>query len=226
MGVLDLLFPKNCVNCGRTGAYICDDCFGKIRPARQICPYCYKASIDGLTHIKCAKKFGIDGLVCPWDYEGVIRRAILSLKFKYATEVGKELFSHFITAVKSPNSKFLIPNSSLLVPVPMHWYNQNVRGFNQAIELGKLLSSEMGWKFVPDLLVKKKQTTSQVELKGDERRQNLKGVFSINPSYLVASSPSVILFDDVFTTGSTLVEAAKALKRAGVTKVWGLTIAR
>ena len=226
MGVIDFLFPKNCLNCGRKGQYICTDCLGKIRPAKQICPYCYKAAIDGITHIKCAKKFGIDGLVCPWDYEGIIRKAILSLKFKYATEVEKELFTHFISVLKSPNSRFLIPDSSILVPVPMYWYNQNVRGFNQSIELGKLLAKEMDWKFVPDLLVKKKKTVSQVELKGDERRQNLKRVFALNPNYQVTSSPSVILFDDVFTTGSTLSEAAKALKRGGVEKVWGLTIAR
>jgi predicted amidophosphoribosyltransferase len=84
----------------------------------------------------------------------------------------------------------------------------------------------MGWKFIPDLLIKNKSTASQVELKGDDRRQNLHGVFSLNPSYILSTIPNILLFDDVFTTGSTLREAAKVLKRAGVEKVWGLTIAR
>jgi len=235
MGVLDLLFPKNCLNCGLFGQYICSQCLAKIRSASQICPYCEKPSIDGLTHIKCTRKFGLDGLICPWEYEGVIRKAILALKFKYATEVGKELSEHFINAIKPSNSlaepdpalqeRFLIPASSLLVPIPLHWHRENVRGFNQSIEVGKTVADSLGWKFVPDLLIKKKQTISQVELRGDERRQNLRGVFALNPSYKLHST-SCILFDDVFTTGSTLIEAAKVLKHSGVEKVWGLTIAR
>jgi predicted amidophosphoribosyltransferase len=67
-------------------------------------------------------------------------------------------------------------------------------------------------------------TASQVELKGDERRQNLKGGFAPNPK--IQLPDSIRLFDDVFTTGSTIREAAKVLKRAVVKKVWALTIAR
>jgi competence protein ComFC len=59
-----------------------------------------------------------------------------------------------------------------------------------------------------------------------ERRRNLQGVFSFNSKYKLSSIPNILIFDDVFTTGSTLKEAAKVLKRVGVKKVWGLTIAR
>ena len=84
----------------------------------------------------------------------------------------------------------------------------------------------MGWKFIPDLLIKNRSTTSQVELSVKERKQNLKGVFSLNPSYVLSPNSSILVFDDVFTTGSTLKEAAKVLKHAGIKKVWGMTIAR
>ena len=225
MGVLDLIFPKTCLDCGRARVYICSDCLAKVRLVKPICPYCEKPSIDGITHVKCQGKFGLDGLIAIWEYEGVIRKALIALKYKYSLEVGHELSSLFLQYL--PNSKFIIPDSAALVPVPLYWYRQNFRGFNQSDLIGKAVSEAKGWKFVPDLLIKKKSTTPQAELKGDERRQNLKGVFAVNPDHsLITNRYSLILFDDVFTTGSTLMEAAKTLKRSGIKKVWGLTIAR
>lgn len=223
MDLLNLIFPKTCLGCGKEGKYICSDCLAKVRVAKPICPYCEKASIDGFTHIKCAKKQGLDGLSAIWEYEGVIRKAILALKYKYSTEVGKELTNLFIRELQMGRNPV---NAGVLVPVPLYWYRENTRGFNQSIEVGKIVAAQMGWKFVPDLLVRKRPTTPQVELSGDARRQNLKGVFSLNPDYILSTIPNILIFDDVFTTGSTLHEAAIVLKRAGVGKVWGLTIAR
>jgi ComF family protein len=118
----------------------------------------------------------------------------------------------------------LIPNSNILVPIPIHWHRENVRGFNQSEEIGKIVAGEMNWEFNPDLLIKTRQTISQVELTVEKRKQNLQGVFTVDSKFQIPDS--IIIFDDVFTTGSTLREAAKVLKRAGVQKVWGLTIAR
>ena len=224
MNLLDLVFPKTCLGCGRPGSYICQDCLAKVRFAQPICPYCERASIDGVTHVKCQRKLGIDGLVSVWEYEGVIRKAILALKYKYATLIGRELSNCFLSAIRSQNNRYNIPNVSSFVPIPIYWHRQNVRGFNQSIEIGKSVAGAMNLKFVPDLLIKNQPTVSQVELKGDERRQNLKGVFTLNLKVQIPDS--VLLFDDVFTTGSTIREAGKVLKRTGVKRVWGLTIAR
>lgn len=166
----------------------------------------------------------MDGLISVWDYEGIVRRAILSLKYKYATEVGRELTGYLTDWLL--NNKKLFTGVSLLVPIPIHWHRENVRGFNQCEEIGKSISVAMNWKYTPDLLIKKQSTVSQVELGGEERSQNLKGAFAINPKYKLNKTSSVLLFDDVFTTGSTLKEATKILKMAGIEKVWGLTIAR
>ena len=221
MSVLDLIFPKTCLGCGKEGKYICGDCLAKVRLLKPACPYCEKASIDGFTHVKCRKKYGLDGLTSIWKYEGVIKKAILALKFKYSTEVGKELSNIYINQLMMGT----IPvKERMLVPIPIHWYRENFRGFNQSMEIGKPVAQEMGWKFVPNLLIKNKSTTSQVELSVKERKQNLRDVFSLDSRFQIPDS--VILFDDVFTTGSTLHEAAKVLKKAGVAKVWGLTIAR
>ncbi len=223
MAFLDLIFPKTCLECGREGEYLCPDCMSKTKPARLICPYCYKPAIDGTTHTRCSKKLGLDGLTSIWEYEGIVRKAVLSLKYKYATELEKELQVYIVSELK----RKLFPSDAFLVPIPIHWHKENVRGFNQSILVGKNIASKMGWRFLPDLLIKKVSTVSQAELSSEKRRKNLKGVFVVstrNSPFIIPDS--VILFDDVFTTGSTMREAAIVLKRAGVEKVWGLTIAR
>ncbi|KKQ92204.1 MAG: hypothetical protein UT58_C0003G0015 [Microgenomates group bacterium GW2011_GWC1_39_7b] len=224
MSLLDLIFPKTCLSCGKEGKYICENCLGKARILKPACPYCEKPSIDGFTHTKCGKKYGLDGLTSFWKYEGVLKKAIWALKFKYATQVGGELASILVRELVTGSH----PVNGTLVPIPIYWQRENVRGFNQSEEIGKLIAKEMGWKFIPDLLIKNKSTKSQVELTVEGRKQNLRGVFCIDPYHksAILNLKSVILFDDVFTTGSTLKEAAKVLKRAGVEKVWGMTIAR
>ncbi len=183
MPILDFIFPKKCLSCGREGKYLCESCLSKVQKIKLVCPYCERASIDGMTHAKCRRAYGLDGLVSIFDYEGVIRKGVLALKYRYATEIAAEL-------------------------------------------LGNKVAKSFGWKCIQDLLVRKKQTTPQAELKGDVRRQNIRGVFGLSPNVLVSQHPNIILFDDVFTTGSTLKEAASVLKRKGVKSVWGLTIAR
>lgn len=221
MGVLDFIFPKTCVECGAEGNYICRKCLDKVRLLQSACPYCEKPSIDGFTHTKCARVYGLDGLTSIWKYEGVIKKAVLALKFRYSTEVGKELAQRFIAGITT--NPMLFPGQ-VLVPIPIYWLRQNVRGFNQSEEIGRMLVQKMGWSFKQNLLIKSKPTASQVELTVEGRTQNLRGAFRVNPD--VGVSNNIVLFDDVFTTGSTLKEAAKVLKRAGVKRVWGLTIAR
>jgi ComF family protein len=221
MSILDLIFPKTCLGCGKEGKYLCDNCLTKVKLLKPACPYCEKVSIDGFTHVKCWKKYGLDGLTSVWDYDGVIKKSIMALKYKYSTEVGKELSNVYIRGLSARPD---LPKNGILVPIPIHWHRENVRGFNQSIEIGKVVAGKMGWKFAPDLLIKEKSTAPQATLSVADRKQNLKDVFTVDPKFQIPDS--IILFDDVFTTGSTLKEAAKVLKHAGVGKVWGLTIAR
>ena len=226
MRILDLVFPKICLGCGKEGRYICGTCLAKVPRAKLVCPYCEKASIDGMTHAKCKRVYGLDGLVSVWSYDGVVRKAILALKYKYATEIANELSSWL--ANELAKKKEVFPKNSILAPIPLFWYKGNFRGFNQSEIIGKEVARKFDWKFIPDILVRKKSGTPQAMLKGDARYQNIRGAFALNPDYLsnhlVPSAP--VLFDDVFTTGSTLKEAASVLKRKGAKSVWGLTIAR
>ena len=186
MGILDLVFPKTCLECKKEGKYICEDCLKKVPPGGWVTKHTFSL----------------------FRYKGVIRKAIIALKYKYSIEIAKELAKICIGRLYA--NRFLL--KATLVPIPLHWYHQNFRGFNQSAEIGKIIAGKMGWKFIPDLLVKRKPTTSQVELKG--------------PAYIPNTTPNILVFDDVLTTGSTLKEATDVLYAAGAKKVLGLTIVR
>jgi competence protein ComFC len=225
MAIIDLIFPKKCLNCGKEGRYVCESCLQKVKFAKPICPVCTRASIDGMIHIKCQRPQNLDGLVSFWAYDGVIRKAILGLKYKFALEITKELADLSIEKLKK--SEILTSKKLILVPIPLHWHRENWRGFNQVEEIGKLISRKMGWDFMPDLLVRKTATVPQAELKREQRLTNVRDVFALNFDYKIPDIKyTILLFDDVWTTGTTIKEGAKELKKSGFKKVWGMTIAK
>ena len=223
MDIIGLLFPKKCINCGKDEKYLCEECLAKVKLVNAICAYCQKPSMDGMTHFACQKKTRMDGFISFWDYSGVIRKAILGLKYKFAKELSGEISSlvvrNLISGYKFLDSKWI------LVPIPIHEAREKWRGFNQCVLMGAQIAEKMSWKFRFDVLLKTKKTTPQADLKGKERIGNVVGVFKLNPTYKLKNT-HIILFDDVFTTGSTLKEAAKVLKRRGAKSVWGLCLAR
>lgn len=234
MNILDLLFPIDCLGCGRNGCYICRHCIERVSTPKPVCPECLKASIDGMTHVRCTKKHSLDSLYSVWTYQGVVRKAIIKLKYKYLKEIALELADYANKEIIK--NKLMLPQMAVLVPVPMYWYKENYRGFNQTKELGKIIAKNLGWEYRPDLLLRKRMSAPQVELKGRERRKNTTNVFALNPNYSPSRrlsraggkllSTAYVIFDDVYTTGSTMKEACKVMKRNGANKVWGLTIAR
>lgn len=219
----DLLFPKRCLGCKKTGNYLCQTCIKYVSFKAQICAVCGKPSIDGKTHFKCLKPLGLDDLIILFSYEKVLRRAIIALKYRYAKDIAEELAS--ISAERAGNIVTL-GDSSILMPIPAHQIRKNIRGFNQTEEIGKLLSLKMGWGYESRYLMRKSLRKPQTKLSGDERKRNIKGVFEIFEGVERFNPKEVILFDDVYTTGSTMKEAAKTLKRNGVEKVVGLAIAK
>ncbi len=241
MGITDLLFPKECLSCKKPGRYVCLDCLNKLPTLRQICVKCGRPAVDGMTHTRCRRPWGLDGLVFIWPYGGVIRKAILGLKYKYAKEIAKELAEYTVMYLRK--RKAVLPKTSTFIPIPLYFLRQNWRGFNQVEEIGKLIAPKMKWEYREDILIRKRFKKPQAGLKKDERSKNIRGVFALNPNLSPAtryqlltpkrkaslnskSQASLILFDDILTTGSTMKEAARVLKRNGAEKVWGLTIAR
>jgi competence protein ComFC len=196
MGVLDLIFPKVCLECKLPGQYLCPNCLKKVRKG-----YVYTESVSF------------------WRYEGVIRKAILALKYRFTTDIAKELSSLASNRIEREYSLL----NGVLVPIPLSPDRLKWRGFNQAEELGKRIAKSRKWGFEQDLLIKTKNTGVQAELHKSERLTNLQGAFSVKKGVNVPKD--VILFDDVRTTGSTLSEAKKELLRAGAVKVIFLTLA-
>ena len=226
MNLINWLFPKRCVSCGRVGQYLCSDCVNRVGTAEQACPMCGKGSIYGLTHVRCRRPHGIDGLVRVFKYRGVVKIMIGKIKYKLVTDMVTELVEAIISLGDfTPLTK----DTWLIVPVPLHASRLRWRGFNQAEVVARHLAHYFGWRHAPHLLIRTKNTTPQVGLSGKARRANLRGAFALNPklkaSSLKHNANSILLVDDVSTTGTTLRECAKVLKAAGVGKVWGLVVA-
>src|SRR4030042_7083923 len=225
MNIIDLIYPKKCLECGKDGVYICDDCLSEVGKPQLVCLMCRRSSKDGMTHINCRERFSIDYNYSSWKYTGVIRKAILKLKYNFVLDIVNELSDKFVEKLKHDTD--IMPKNASICPIPLHHSRKNWRGFNQSEVLAKRVGKDMGWRFYPDLLLRKKLTKPQTELKGGERKDNIKGVFEFNSRYSFSKTHTpIIILDDVLTTGSTIKEAAMVLKRNGFEVVWGLTIAR
>lgn len=198
MVTLDFFFPRRCLGCQTTGFYLCPQCAKKaeLAPPRKKRNY-----------------------ISIWKYKGNIRKAIIGMKYKFASEIAKELARYVIKDLK----KRTFPKNLILAPIPLHWRRKNWRGFNQSEEIGKIIAKEMKWNFDKDLLKRKVFTKPQVKFKGVEREENIKNAFKLSKP--LSKEKTIILFDDVLTTGSTMREAIKVIKDEGGKEVWVLTLA-
>jgi competence protein ComFC len=254
--LLDVLFPKTCVGCGKRGDYFCEECVLISSVVRQICPVCGKGSIGGLTHAGCRMRFGMDGLVSVFPYRGYIQDFVKRLKYRFVRDVGESAMRSVGFRFDRDLLGFFKKGEFVLVPVPLHPARERWRGFNQAQLLGKLLAKDWGLS-CKELLLRVKNTDALAELKvwlskeeakdfeekyasivqrkmaekrflkkkkARVRRRQMRGAFEIVKG--AGLPPSVLLVDDVWTSGSTMRESAKVLKRQGVSKVWGFTFAR
>jgi ComF family protein len=115
--------------------------------------------------------------------------------------------------------------ADIMVPVPLHVKRIRQRGFNQAILVGGLLSRKWGLPFYRDGLCRTRWTEPQISLSVDEREKNVRGAFAVKKAEAFKGK-RIILVDDVYTTGSTVSECARALKRVGAEAVFVVTVAR
>ncbi|MBI2267944.1 MAG: ComF family protein [Candidatus Blackburnbacteria bacterium] len=191
---------------------------------------CERGSIDGLKHKWCYKSYTPEGLIVMWKYEGAPRKLIAQIKYEYVSDLASELGEELAGFLKGYERSSLgcplwAKDKFLVVPIPLHWKRKNWRGFNHTEEVARVLGSNMGWQ-VENLLERARPTKTQVGLKGKERRKNIQGVFGLSPGALAFRDFEILLFDDVWTTGSTVLEATRVLKEAGFRRVWCLTLAR
>ena len=229
MGFLDFLFPKYCINCRKFGSYLCATCFSYISFVEQgTCVVCQKQAIFSYTHPICTNKYTIDGVFSSVVYTGVVKKLVYTFKYKpYLTQLTGLLTDLFYEGLiqKEPFMK-QVSSSSILVPIPLHPTRFRNRGYNQSKLLAEGLEKKFGIKMV-DGLERVKKTKTQVGLTQTERQENIKDAFVLKKQVVLPfkNQKQVFLVDDVSTSGATLREAAKVLKKAGVAKVWGITLA-
>lgn len=239
MGLLDFVFPKYCVNCRKVGAYICTNCFSFISfDVEMICLVCNKGSFDGLTHPKCESKYAIDGAFSAIAYKGVVKKLIYNFKYKpYLSNLKNSLVELFYESIiQQEIFQKAYASKPILVPIPLHKKRLKERGYNHAKLLAEGLSQKLNLNLI-NVLERTKNTKSQYGLKLKDRKENIKDAFILNARYKIPArnastsvadglNANVFLVDDILTTGATLLEAARMLKKKGVKKVWGLTLAR
>jgi len=227
MGVLDFIFPKRCVQCKKVGSFLCENCFAYLSyDVKSLCLVCQRPIPDGLTHKVCLGKYKIDGSFSAIPYNKTAKKLIYNFKYKpYLSSLNQFLGDLLYEALLQNESFQRLLKSSknwVFVPIPLHSSRLRIRGYNQSEILCDELSRRFNLKTY-DLLKRVKETKTQVGLKLKDRKKNIKGAFEVSSKL---SGMSAFLVDDIVTTGSTLLEAANVLKRGGIGKVIGITLAR
>ena len=228
---VSLLYPPSCTICGKTvraGEYLCDDCEAKV--VRIVPPFCQKCSepFEGSinTALSCAncahRTIYFAAAVAAYRGRGIVRDIIH--EFKYNRQIHlRHLIARGLRAALD-DERLRERRFDVLMPVPLHPARQRERGFNQADMLAELLSAQTS---IPckALLQRIRYTTTQTSLDRAERMENLRNAFRLRKNADVRGL-RVLLVDDVLTTGSTLSECSRVLKRAGAASIYAATAAR
>lgn len=226
--VLDWIYPRRCAFCdgllGYREKYLCPQCRSRIpEPIRE--PRCKKC---GKPIVSREKEYCYDcsrqepaftrgmGLFL---YEDPLKTSLMGLKFKGRKEYG--IFLGKLMVIYGKNFIEQI-HPQVILPVPIHRKKKSVRGYNQAEVLAIEISRGFSIPIRTDLVLRKKSTKAQKELSRKERKKNMEQAFTVKRE--VAFYQSVLLVDDIYTTGSTTDAIAGKLRKAGVKDVYVLTL--
>ena len=216
MGWLDLIYPRKCFGCNKPGKYFCDTCFKRI-------------SLSPNKSYLFDQISGLDGVVSLFEYRGLTRLGIHKLKYRFLTDSQYEwqylirvaLGAKLLAPQGRRLKRFLLTNP-VLVPVPLYWRRLNWRGFNQAELIARLVADNLKLTLRTNLVTRIKATAPQVSLSRWQRQVNLRQAFVVKSK----APKSVLIVDDVWTSGATVKAVAKALRKAGSKTIWALTLAR
>ena len=237
------LFPSDCEICHQpllniSRLPVCDDCLSAMRPiAGGLCSVCGER-LSGPYALAVAPGELLCGLcrrsqppfikaTAYGSYDGGLRELIHLLKYDQIRPAANVLGRMLAEAIE--DLPLAEPDSWLVVPVPLYTRKLRQRGFNQAEMIAraalKLVGERERFQLAAEVLVRRRETQSQIGLSRHQRRENMRGAFSVSRPEEFAGR-EILLVDDVFTTGTTVSECARVLRRAGASKVYVATVAR
>lgn len=217
--VVEFVWPRKCVVCGCEDEDLCRSCLLELEYADQICPECGDESEFGWTHEWCRKRYGLDGLIGIFSYrDGKVKTVVSKIKFGFNQRLIKILGESCVFEIGEP--------FDMVVSIPLHRYRKNWRGFNQSEVLGRLVAEKLKIEY-SEMLTRVRNTPQMALVEKKEERQKLiESAFRLKEEW---SDPikqkRILLVDDVFTSGSTMKECTKVLKKSGAKSVWGLVLA-
>ena len=228
--LIDVIIPPRCLLCGKTihsDNSLCADCFSKInfisRPYCAHCGYPLPTLLNDSLYCSNCLTHKSHFRLCrsAVKYDEFSKKLILDFKFSDRLENQKLLANWLFLAGHDIFEKGI----DIIIPVPLHYARLFKRKYNQSAVLAAGLSKLSGFHVDYKSLRKVRHTTPQIQCSGKQRTKNVRNAFEvISPENI--QNKRIVLIDDVFTTGATLTECAKALEKAGAKSVDALTIAR
>jgi ComF family protein len=232
--LLHVIFPTACAVCQKPlwedpVPFFCRQCWDKLQPIpRPVCPRCGRPFASSIaldyspTHQCGTCRTRPLALTQTWSlfpYQTPLKEAIALFKYRGKLSLAKPLAQALIGALPD------LPAVDGIIPVPLHPQRLREREYNQSLLLADRLSHQTGIPLLLASLIRSRPTAPQTSLSKKDRLKNLRGAFSVTKPVHIQGK-RILLVDDVFTTGTTLHECAKTLRRAGSNHIYGLTLAR
>lgn len=232
---LELVFPRHCLGCNifmpeATSGYVCGKCSRDIPIKKEFsCAFCMAPVTLGATCPFCRRDYYLDRLLVTANYENrLVEEMVKKLKYEFIKTLAPniaEVMARFWLKNISGNIR-LKKWPPLIIPVPLYPARERWRGFNQSAEISSKLGEILGWPVAKNVIEKEKNTLPQTEVADQNSRiRNVVGAFSCHQPETI-SNQTVLLVDDVSTTGSTLNDCARSLKSSGAEEVVGFVFAR
>lgn len=227
MPLIDLFFPPICVGCARElpsdSSGICEPCSATVpRIEAPRCPHCAARLPSGIVNRGCRDALALQRFFAATPYQHpMVRAAIDAFKYEGVQSLAAPLAALLAKPLETATPQARNP---LLVPIPMHERRLRSRGFNQASLLARELGALLHLPENEQVLGRSRDTDQQAKLPRADRAENVRGAFAVIAEKNLDALSTIILIDDVATTGATLKEAAIALRRAGAREIWGAAV--
>ena len=217
---ISVLFPSTCILCGAPGREameLCESCHADLPHNRHRCHRCAlplpASAPAGSLCGTCQHRPPVyDRCIAPFRYEGTLPHLVTGLKFRARMNCARLLGTLLTAGLEKAGAEL----PEVIIPVPLHPTRLRERGFNQALEIARIPSRHFGLPIDTHHCRRQLATAPQSGLEAKERRRNIRGAFAVADGL---AARHVVLLDDVVTTGSTVAELARMLKRAGVERV-------